>query len=46
MDAAVTGIDRVSAGARLAAYSRVRTADVDEAAELIGRRIVRMRSTL
>ena len=37
MDAAVSGIDRASAGARLAAYSRVRTADVDEAAESIGR---------
>jgi len=37
MGAAVSGIDRASAGARLAAYSRVRTADVDEAAESIGR---------
>jgi len=37
MDAAASGIDRASAGARLAAYSRVRTADVDEAAESIGR---------
>ncbi len=37
MDAAVSGIDRAAAGARLAAYSRVRTADVDEAAESIGR---------
>ena len=37
MGAAVSGIDRASAGARLAAFSRVRTADVDEAAESIGR---------
>ena len=37
MDAAASGIDRASAGARLATYSRVRTADVDEAAESIGR---------
>ena len=37
MDAAVSGIARAIAGARLAAYSRVRTADVDEAAESIGR---------
>jgi AraC-like DNA-binding protein len=37
MDAAVSGIDRAAAGARLAAYSRVRTADVDEAAEAVGR---------
>ena len=37
MGAAVSGIDRASAGARLAAFSRVRTADVDEAAEAIGR---------
>lgn len=37
MDAAVSGIDRAAASARLAAYSRVRTADVDEAAEAVGR---------
>ena len=37
MGAAVSGIDRASASARLAAFSRVRTADVDEAAESIGR---------
>ena len=37
MGAAVSGIDRASAGARLAAFSRVRTANVDEAAESIGR---------
>ena len=37
MGAAVSAIDRASAGARLAAFSRVRTADVDEAADSIGR---------
>ena len=37
MEAAISVIDRASASARLAAYSRVRTADVDEAAESIGR---------
>ena len=37
MDAAVPGIDRAASGARLAGYTRVRTADVDEAAESIGR---------
>src|ERR1700693_3879710 len=37
MGAAVSGIDRASAGARLAAFSRVRTADVDAAADEIGR---------
>jgi AraC-like DNA-binding protein len=37
MEAAISIIDRASASARLASYSRVRTADVDEAAESIGR---------
>src|ERR1700686_5111660 len=37
MGGAVSGIDRAPAGARLAAYSRVHTTDVDEAAESIGR---------
>ena len=37
MGLAVSGIERFAAGARLAAYSRVMTADVDEAAESIGR---------
>jgi AraC-like DNA-binding protein len=36
-DAAVSGIDRAVASARLAAYARVHTTDVDEAAESIGR---------
>jgi AraC-like DNA-binding protein len=36
-DAAVAGIDKAAGIARLAAYSRVLTADVDEAAESIGR---------
>ncbi len=37
MGAAVSGIDRASASTRLAAYSRVHTTDVDDAAESIGR---------
>jgi AraC-like DNA-binding protein len=36
-DAAVANIDNAAAIARLAAYSRVHTTDVDEAAEAIGR---------
>ncbi len=36
-DAALSIFKRADAGARLAAYSRVRTDDVDEAVELIGR---------
>src|ERR1700730_13075668 len=36
-DATVLGMAHAATGARLAAYSRVRTADVDEAAESIGR---------
>ncbi len=36
-DAAVSGIDRAATSARLAAFSRVHTTDVDEAAESIGR---------
>src|SRR5260370_37327384 len=36
-DAAASLIDRASADARLAAYARVHTSDVDEAAESIGR---------
>ncbi len=36
-DAAASLIDRASADARLAAYARVHTSDVDEAAEEIGR---------
>jgi AraC-like DNA-binding protein len=37
MASAVSGIDRLAAGAKLAAFSRVCTADVDEAADAIGR---------
>ena len=37
MGATVSGIERAAAGARLAAFSRVRTAEVDEAADQIGR---------
>ena len=37
LDAAVANIDRAARVARLAAYSRVHTTDVDEAAESIGR---------
>ena len=37
LDAAVANIDRASSVARLAAYSRVHTTDVGEAAESIGR---------
>jgi AraC-like DNA-binding protein len=37
MDVDVSGTDRFAEGARLSAYARVRTADVDEAAESIGR---------
>ena len=36
-DAAVSGIGHAATGARLAAYSRVHTTEVDEAAESIGR---------